>query len=64
MGVAAVAMDRWLGGALPGDALAPQLLRVGATIAVALAVLAISAHVLHVREFRDGVALVTRRLRR
>jgi putative peptidoglycan lipid II flippase len=64
MGAAAVATDRWLGGVLPGDALLSQLLRVGATIAVALAVLAIGAHMLHVREFREGVALVTRRLRR
>ena len=34
------------------------------TVAVFVAVLAASAHLLRIREFREGVALVARRLRR
>jgi hypothetical protein len=64
MGAATVALDRLLAVWLPGDPLLLQLLRVTLTIGGALAVLAGAAHVLHIREFREGMALVTRRLRR
>jgi putative peptidoglycan lipid II flippase len=64
MGVAVFATDRALLIWLPGDGLVVQIVRVAATIGVALAVLAGAAHVLHVREFREGMALVTRRLAR
>ena len=63
MGVAAVAADaaavRWL----PGDGLALQVVRLVGVIGVALAVLAGAAHLLRIREFRDGAALVVRKLR-
>ncbi len=64
MGAATFATDRALALWLPGDALVVQIVRVAATIGVALVVLAGAAHVLHVREFREGMALVTRRLAR
>jgi putative peptidoglycan lipid II flippase len=64
MGAAAIAADRFLLSLLPGDAIALQVVRLAAVIGVALFVLAAAAHVLHVREFRQGMALVTRRLGR
>jgi putative peptidoglycan lipid II flippase len=64
MAAAAVGMDAWLAQALPGDALLVQGARLAAAIGVALLVLAAAAHVLHIREFREGVAMVTRRLAR
>jgi len=64
MGVAAVATEaagaRWL----PGDGLLPQIVRLAAAIGVSLAVLAGAAHLLRIREFREGVEMVARRLRR
>jgi putative peptidoglycan lipid II flippase len=64
MGSVAWALDRQLAGWLPGTALAIQIVRVGATITVALGVLALALHVLRVREFTDVVAAVAARLRR
>lgn len=64
MAVATVATDRALAAWVPGDALALQLVRLGVTIGVALAVLAGTAHQLHIREFREGMALIMRRLGR
>ena len=64
MGIAAFASDRALGIWMPGETILLQILRLGATIGVSLAMLAAAAHVLHVREFREGLALVTRRLGR
>jgi len=63
MGVAAVAAD--LGTALwmPGAGLARQLVRLTTTIGVAVGVLAASAYLLRVREFRQAVTLVARKLR-
>jgi putative peptidoglycan lipid II flippase len=61
MGAAALAVDGFMRGVLPGDGLAAQALRLGASIGTALAVLAGAAHVLHVHEFREGVRLVTSR---
>ncbi len=64
MGAAAFALDAWLPSALPGNGLVPQVIRLGASIGGALVVLAIAAHVLHISEFRRGMALVTRRFSR
>jgi putative peptidoglycan lipid II flippase len=64
MGVVCVGVDaaamRWL----PGQGLGPQILRLTLTIAASLLSLAAAAHALHIREFRESVALVSRRLRR
>ena len=64
MGVAAVAADaagaRWL----PGSGLLLQIVRLAAVMAVAVAVLAGAAHLLRIREFRQGVAMVARKFRR
>jgi hypothetical protein len=41
-----------------------QIVRVGLSIGVAVAVLAAAAWILRVREFNEGMALVMRRFRR
>jgi putative peptidoglycan lipid II flippase len=64
MGMATFAADRALAVWLPGGALVVQIVRVAAVIGVSLVVLAGAAHLLHIREFREGMGLVTRRLRR
>lgn len=64
MGAAAAATDAVLTIWLPGNAIAIQMLRLSAAIGVALAVLALAAHALRIREFREGVALIMRRFRR
>ena len=64
MGGAAVGVEMALGVWLPGTSLVAQVVRLAAAIGVALGVLAAGAHLLRIREFRDGVALVTRRFRR
>ena len=46
MGAAAVGADAFLAERIPGNGIAAQLVRVGATIGLALAVLAVAAHVL------------------
>jgi putative peptidoglycan lipid II flippase len=62
---AAVFFVEALGAAwLPGDSLFRQIVRLGASIGVALAVVATAAHVLHIPEFREGMAIVVRKLRR
>jgi putative peptidoglycan lipid II flippase len=48
---------------LPGNALVSQVVRLGVSILVALGVLTTAAHYLHIREFRDGLAMVARKLR-
>jgi len=63
MGIAAVAADTAAGTWLPGGGLVPQIVRLAATIGVALGVLSAAAYVLRIREFRDGVTLVARRFR-
>jgi len=63
MGVAAVATDVGTSLWIPGDGLAPQLIRLTTTIGVAVGVLAASAYLLRVRECREAVTLVTRKLR-
>jgi putative peptidoglycan lipid II flippase len=64
MGIAAAATDGLLGVWLPGDALLTQVMRLAGAIGIALAVLTGAAHALRIREFNEGVALVTRRIRR
>jgi putative peptidoglycan lipid II flippase len=64
MGAATVGVHGALAAGLPGGRLVPQIIRLSVTIGVALAVLAVSAHVLRVPQFAEGVALISRRLRR
>ena len=64
MGAAAYYTNALLELWLPGHALPAQIVRLGSSIGVALIVLAAAAWLLHIREFNEGVALVTRRLRR
>ena len=64
MGLAAAGTDAFLSARIPGNGLVPQLVRVGTTIGVALAVLAVAAHLLRVPQFSEAVSLITRRLRR
>jgi hypothetical protein len=49
---------------MPGNGLMPQLGRLAMTLTAALGVLAAAAHILRIREFRQGLAAVTRRLGR
>ncbi|MSO83211.1 MAG: murein biosynthesis integral membrane protein MurJ [Acidobacteria bacterium] len=63
MGAAVVAADAAAGAWLPGDGLMAQIVRLVATIAVALGALSAAAYVLRIKKFRDGVTLVARRLR-
>jgi putative peptidoglycan lipid II flippase len=49
---------------MPSAAVAAQALRLVASIGLAVVVLAASAWLLRIREFTEGVAIVTRRLRR
>jgi putative peptidoglycan lipid II flippase len=64
MGAAAFAALRGLEAWLPGSGELMQIARLALTIAFALVILAGSAWLLRIREFNQGVALVTRRLRR
>jgi putative peptidoglycan lipid II flippase len=64
MGAATVGVHGALAAGLPGSRLIPQIIRLGVTIGVALAVLAVSAHLLRVPQFAEGVALIARRLKR
>ena len=63
MGIAAAATHAAAVAWLPGDGLVLEIVRLAAAIAVALGVLAGAAHLLRIREFRAGVALVRRKLR-
>ncbi len=53
-------LDTWM----PGSGLGAQIVRLAGTIGVAVVVLGVSAFLLGLREFRDALSLVTRRLRR
>jgi putative peptidoglycan lipid II flippase len=64
MGVVAVGVERLATAWLPGGALLSQIVRLTVAIAAALGVFAGAAHLLHIREFRDAMSVVTRRLRR
>jgi putative peptidoglycan lipid II flippase len=63
MAAAALAVDAAAARWLPGDALFLQIVRLALAIGAALAVLAAAAHALHIHEFREGLAMVTRKLR-
>ena len=62
MGGAAFAADRLLAPALPDGSLTPEVLRLAAAIGAGMAVLALSAHLLRIREFQMAVAALRRRL--
>jgi putative peptidoglycan lipid II flippase len=64
MGAAAYGADRTLESWIPGTGEALQIVRLAIAIGFSLAVLAGSAWLLRIREFNQGFALVTRRLRR
>jgi putative peptidoglycan lipid II flippase len=64
MGATAFFVDHQLAAALPGQAIPIQILRVTATIVAALGVLALSSWMLRIREFQEGMALVSRKFRR
>jgi putative peptidoglycan lipid II flippase len=61
MGMAAVAIDRALTAWIPSNAFVVQAARLFVTILSALLVLALAAHVLRIREFREGLVLIARR---
>ena len=63
MGIAAVAADTTAGAWLPGPGLIPQVIRLTATIGIAIGVLSAAAYVLRIKEFREGVTLVVRKFR-
>jgi putative peptidoglycan lipid II flippase len=64
MGVAAYAVSTVLEMQLPGSSLALQIVRLAATIAIAVVVLGAAAWLLRIREFKEGLGLVTRRIGR
>jgi putative peptidoglycan lipid II flippase len=64
MGFAAYAVSAVLETQLPGGSLALQIVRLAATIGISVVVLGVASWLLRIREFRDGVALVTRRVGR
>ena len=61
MGAAALLIERLLSQWIAGDAFLSQALRLTLTIGFALVVLATTAHVLRIREFREAIALVLKR---
>ncbi len=64
MGLAAYWVSNLLETRLPGGSLALQIVRLTGTIGVAVVVLGAASWLLRIREFSEGVALVTRRLGR
>jgi putative peptidoglycan lipid II flippase len=64
MGAAAAGSEQLLVRVLPGTGLGTQLVRLAASIAAALAVLAAAAHILHIDEFRRAVRLMSTKLAR
>ncbi len=64
MGAAAYFTAGWLTTLLPGDGEVARVIRVFGAIGVALLVLAGSAHILRIGEFRDASARVLKRVRR
>jgi putative peptidoglycan lipid II flippase len=64
MGGAVMLVDSASAAWLPGATLLQQIVRLALSLGVAFVVLAATAHMLHIPEFRDGVALVMRRFRR
>jgi putative peptidoglycan lipid II flippase len=64
MGLAAYGVSDLLETYAPGSALALQIARLAATIGVSVGVLGAASWLLRIREFNEGVGMVTRRLRR
>jgi putative peptidoglycan lipid II flippase len=64
MGAAAMWSHEWFGRWMPGASFLVQAMRLTMVIGFSLLVLAASAWLLRIREFNQGVALVSRRLRR
>jgi putative peptidoglycan lipid II flippase len=64
MGAAAIAADRYLATAIAARGLAWEIFRLGATIVVAIGVLAAAAWALRIREFNESVDMMLRRFRR
>jgi putative peptidoglycan lipid II flippase len=64
MGVVAFYSHEMLSKWLPSHAFVVQAVRLGVAIGLAVVVLAASAWLLRIREFNEGLTLVTRRLRR
>jgi hypothetical protein len=62
--VAAYYTQAWLQGMFAEPQFWHRLIRVGGAIGVALAVLAVSAHLLHLEEFRAATSRVIGRIRR
>jgi putative peptidoglycan lipid II flippase len=62
MGVAAYGASFVLEAQLPGRSLALQILRLAATIGISVVVLGAASWLLRIREFNDGLAVVTRRI--
>jgi putative peptidoglycan lipid II flippase len=62
MALAAIAADRLLASALPGESVIVQSVRLFSAIGAGLAVLAVSAKVLRIRELTDALSDVTARL--
>jgi hypothetical protein len=60
MGTAALVADRTLVVWIPGVSFVVQAVRLLLTIMFALAVLAVAAHILKIREFREGLALMVK----
>jgi putative peptidoglycan lipid II flippase len=61
MGGAALLMERVLSQWIGGETFLSQAFRLVLTIAFALVVLAVAAHILRIREFREAIALVLKR---
>jgi len=64
MGVVAALLNRALEAQWPGAGLVIQVIRLALTIGLSLIVLGAASWLLRIREFNEGVALVTRRLGR
>jgi hypothetical protein len=64
MAMTATMIERGLSGVMPGTALTFQAIRVGLSIAGALAALATVAKVLRIREFDEMLALAEMRVRK
>jgi putative peptidoglycan lipid II flippase len=61
MGIGALLVDQRLSQWIAGDGFLSQASRLSLTIAFALVVLGIAAHVLRIREFREALALILKR---
>jgi hypothetical protein len=64
MGLAADATQEWIEVVMPVGLIGTQVFHVALSIAAGLVVLAASAWVLRIREFREAVAVVMRKIRR